>query len=151
MKKLYFVLAMVTATFAFAQQGSKKPLVLIDGMLASAQLVESDKKNVASTNTYNTAAKLPQNLKTFESLAAQGITNVKVKENYYDRITLAELNTQFKLSPANPVYFDGHIITNTDLVILGNVLEHVELGKYDGQEMLTISTTPRATSASALK
>jgi hypothetical protein len=76
---------------------------------------------------------------------------VKVKENYYDKVSLKALNAEFKLAENNPVNFDGNLITNTDLMVLGNVLEHMEVNMVDGKKVLTISTTPKVTSASALK
>lgn len=150
MKKLFYFFAIFASATAFAQQNSGKPVVLVDGMLASSSLVAQDKKNIQTTNTYK-SGNLPQNLKSFESLAANGITAVKVKENYYDRISLKELNQGFKLADNSPVNFDGNIISNTDLIVLGNVLEHMEVTEVNGKKMLSISTTPKSTSASALK
>ncbi len=150
MKKLFYFFAIFASATAFAQQNSGKPVVLVDGMLASSSLVAQDKKNVQTTNTYK-STNLPQNLKSFESLAANGLTAVKVRENYYDKISLKELNEGFKLDGNTPVNFDGNIITNTDLIVLGNVLEHMEVTEVNGKKMITISTTPKATSATALK
>src|SRR5690606_13927360 len=113
-------------------------------------LIAQDKKNVQTTNTYK-STNLPQNLKRFESLAVNAITAVKVKENYYDKISLKELNQGFKLESHTPVNFDGNMLTNTDLIVLGNVLEHMNVTEVNGKNMITMSNTPKAKSASALK
>ncbi|MBF6610251.1 MAG: hypothetical protein ITF99_03795, partial [Chryseobacterium sp.] len=114
MRKILYTFLLVASAMTYAQS-KNQPVVLVDGMLASNSLIASDKKNVQSTKVFKTAANLPQNLKSFEGLASNGIISASVKENYYDRISLEGLNQQFKLNAQNTVYFDGQPIKDTTI------------------------------------
>lgn len=150
MRKILYTFLLVASAMTYAQS-KNQPVVLVDGMLASNSLIAGDKKNIQSTKVFKTAANLPQNLKSFEGLASNGIISASVKENYYDRISLEGLNQQFKLNAENTVYFDGQPIKDTTIQVLGNVLEHMEVREKDGQKFLYIFTTPQVSSENALK
>ncbi len=150
MRKILYTFLLIASGMTYAQS-KNQPIVLVDGMLASNALINSDKKNIRSTQVFKTADSLPQNLKSFEGMVSNGLISASAKENYYDKISLEELNEQFKLNAQNTVYFDGQPIRDTKIQVLGNVLAHMEVRENAGQKNLYISTTPQVSAENALK
>ena len=100
---------------------------------------------------YDTPNALPQNLKSFASIATNGLTSVKVKEMHYDRIALEDLNQEMKLDANNPVYFDGNVINDTKIKVITNGLANMQVELIDGKKYLTLSSTPKPASANVIQ
>lgn len=143
MKKILFTFLLTASTLIFAQSNSQKALYVIDGMIASEHMMSDEKSNVIKKEVYKTAENLPNDLKSFENNAQNGVISVTVKENYYDRLPLAELNRQYKLDKDNPIYFDNYIFTNTDTMIIGNAIGQVEIKEINGRKSVVINSVPK--------
>ena len=141
MKKLLFSLLISASATAFAQHST---LVVADGMLASSTFVKANAKNIKAQKTYAANAALPQTLSNFAEAGKKGLISVTLKENHYDRISLAEMNLQNDLDAQNPVLFDGNLIKNTEIKILGNVMSQTEVQIVDGKKVLSISSQPKS-------
>lgn len=148
MKKLLYFLLIGAFTTAFGQQNSKNPMVLTNGIVASSGFIKTIEKeqNVKSVNVYKSKDNLPENLKSYADFAQNGLINIELKENYYDKIKLASLNGSYDLPAENPIYFDGFVLNDPKMVILGNVLEQIDLKKINGKDVLVISSTPKENS-----
>ncbi len=151
MKKIFYILAFCASFASFAQQSPKQPLVIIDGMLASNTMINNDKKNIQKMDVYKTPANIPQNLKSFEKLATNGLISVTAKEMYYDRMSLEQINEGFQLPAVNPVYFDGNLIENTKLLVIPNALENMSVELINGKKYVSLSTLSKVSSANAIK
>ena len=141
MKKLLFSLLISASFTAFAQSST---IVIADGILASSNFVKANSKNIRSQKTYIANATLPKNLSSFADVSKNGLLSVNLKDNYYDRISLANLNIQNNLDAQTPVLFDGIYIKDTQINILGDVILNSEVKMIDGQKVLSISSVPRS-------
>lgn len=143
MKKFLYTALLFASVTVFGQKTGQSPFVLIDGIISSEKMIKNDvpKSDIQTMNVYKTKAALPQNLKNWVEVSGKGLTELKLKKsaNVYDRISLGELNEQFKLSKNNPVFVDGRKMENTDLLIFGNVLENMEVKTIDGMQVLSIT------------
>ena len=141
MKKIIFTFFLFAVALFSAQTAKKEPFVVVDGVVASNKFIKDQQKNVSSMHVYPTAAQLPASLKAFAALGANGIVEAKMKERNYDKIAFELLNDQFKLPSANPVYFDGFLIEDSKLEVLGNVLMVMEVKTVDGRQILDIRSS----------
>ena len=140
MKKILFTLAIVISGLAVAQQ-SKSPLVILDGSITSESFMKHiDTRKIESVNIYKNS--IPDYLKGFEGARTNGIIDIKMKENPYDKISLAELNTQYKLPANNPVSFDGQLLKDTKMTVIANAITSMKVNQLEGREVLFLDTTP---------
>ena len=142
MKKLLFSILISASATVFAQNSSK--LVVADGMLAGSTFLKTNAKNIKSQKTYIAKAALPNDLKAFSGSSDNGLISIVLKDNYYDKITLSALNVQNELSAESPVLFDGILVKNTDIIILGDVINKTEVKIVDGKKILSISSAPKS-------
>ena len=142
MKKLLFSILISASVTAFAQQSSK--LTVADGMLASSKFVKANSNNIKSQKTYAANAALPNSLKSFSESSKNGLVSIVLKEDRYDKISLAEMNLQNNLDAASPVLFDGILVKNTEIKILGDVINQTEVKIVDGKKILSISSQPKS-------
>ncbi|TXF79166.1 hypothetical protein [Chryseobacterium sp.] len=143
MKRFLYTALLFASVTVFGQKTGQSPFVLIDGIISSEKMIKSDvpKGEIQTMNVYKTKSAIPENLKSWASVSDNGLTELKLKKNasVYDRISLGEVNEQFKLPKNNPVYVDGRKIENTDLKIYGNVLDNMEVKTIDGMQVLSIT------------
>ena len=138
MKKILLSLFVIASLNAFSQ--SSGPLVLADGMIANSDFMKSQKSNIKGMKSYKAGVALPQALTAFSNALPSGITAISMKEDRYDKISLAELNNSYKLDAQNPVMVDGRLFTDTSVKILGDLLKSMELVMVDGKQLLAISS-----------
>ena len=118
MKKILYLFLFAASGMMFGQSAKKQPLVLVDGMIAPASWTKaSADANIISVQQVK--GNLPAELAAYKSFASDGIYNVKVKENYYDKMPLKAFNEEHKLPENNPVIVDGRTYTDTSLIVLG--------------------------------
>ena len=141
MKKILFSLLISASATLFAQQNTT--LVVADGMLASAYFLKTNAKNIKTQKTYAKNIALPQSLSNFSDTAKSSLISVNLKDNYYDKISLADMNLQFNLEPTSPVLYDGFLFKNTEILILGDVLKKADLKMFEGKEILRIYSDPK--------
>lgn len=142
MKKLLFSLLISASFTALAQQSSA--IVIVDGNLASSSFVKNNAKNIQSKKTYAANAALPKSLSTFSEVSKKGLVAVNFKERTYDNISLADLNLQNNLDAKNPVLYDGVLVKNTEINILGDVIMKAEVKTIDGSKTLVLSSNPKS-------
>lgn len=140
MKKILFTLFLAVSGLALSQTTANQKLVFVDGALASQNFINKNKKNVQSTTIITNNNQLPSTLKSFTVNAQSPIINVQVKDNFYDKITLASLNEQNELAADNPVLFDGRLLTNTKLKVIHNAISQTSVILHEGKKVLSIST-----------
>lgn len=138
MKKLLLSLSLIISAAAFAQQSTS--LVLVDGKIANAEFMTANKSNIKTVKNYKAGVALPSALSSFSDALPSGIVAVSLKEQNYDFISLAELNEQNKLASNSPVMVDGRVFKNTDVKIIGYVLNSIETVIVDGNKVLSISS-----------
>jgi hypothetical protein len=141
MKKIIFTLFLGLSGLAMSQTTTVKKLALIDGMLASQDFVNKNKQNIKSVTSITNAQYLPKGMESIAVSLQSPITNTQVKENYYDKISLATLNVENGLAAENPILFDGHLITNTQIKAIFNAVKHTEIITQEGRKILSISTS----------
>lgn len=138
MKKIIFTLFLAISGLAMSQNSTK--LALVNGALASNSLKEIDKNNIKAITLIKNQNKLPQNLKSIEVNDQNPVFIIEVKENYYDKISLAELNRQNDLPSDNPINYNGRTISNTQLDMIANVLKDQKVNTVEGKKVLFITT-----------
>ena len=141
MKKIIFTLFVAISGLAMSQTTTVKKLALIDGMLASQDFVNKNKQNIKSVTLISDTKKLPKALESITVSLQSPITNTQVKENYYDKISLATLNVENGLAAENPILFDGHLIKDTQIKAIFNAVKHTEIITQEGRKTLSISTS----------
>ncbi len=145
MKKILYIFVIAASGMMFGQASKKQPLVLVDGMIAPASWTKtSSNSNIASVQ--NVKGNIPADMAAFKTFASEGIYNVKVKENYYDKMILQSLNEEYKLAANNPVIVDGRTFTDTSLIILGEALLYSRLIDKNGKKHVAIDTVSSAES-----
>ena len=141
MKKIIFTLFVAISGLAMSQTTTVKKLALIDGMLASQDFVNKNNQNIKSVTLISDTKKLPKALESITVSLQSPITNTQVKENYYDKISLATLNVENGLAAENPILFDGHLIKDTQIKAIFNAVKHTEIITQEGRKTLSISTS----------
>ncbi len=145
MKKILYIFLIAASGMMFGQTSKKQPLVLVDGMIAPATWTKSNvDANIVSVQ--NLKGNVPSELAAYKSFASEGIYNVKVKENYYDKMTLQSMNEQFNLAANNPVIVDGRTFNDTSLIILGEAMLYSRIIERDGKKHVAIDTVSSAES-----
>ena len=138
MKKIILTLFLAISGLALSQNTiNSKKLALIDGMIASQSFVNKNKQNIKSTTIIATEKQLPANLKGFNL----PLTSVVVKENYYDKIKVSEINKQFDLPENNPIYFDGNLIQDANIKVISNAIGEMTATTIEGKKVVNIIST----------
>ena len=137
MKKIIIASFLAVSGLVFGQSTmNAKKLTLIDGMIASQSLINKNKQNIKSTTIIATEKQLPAKLKGF----SLPLINVIVKENYYDKIKISDINKQFDLPANNPIYFDGNFIQDSDIIIISNAIGEMSATSIDGKKVVNITS-----------
>ncbi|MFC6267874.1 hypothetical protein [Frigoriflavimonas asaccharolytica] len=142
MKKVLFSL-FIAASFTLSAQKATA-VVTANGILASSTFMKANAKNVKSQKTFVDNAKLPQELSNISDFSKKSVITIVLKDDYYDKISLADMNLQNNLDANNPVMYDGMKITNTSVIIYGDVMQDIQVKTIDGKKVLNISSTPKS-------
>lgn len=140
-KALYIVLIFVSGWLA-AQKNSNAKFAVSNDAVGTVKLFDQYKDQIEKVNVFKTKASLPSNLKKFDFIADNGLTEVKLKKNagYPDYISLEMLNGQYNL-PANTVVFiDGYKFDNPETKIYAEIITDGKVVESEGQKTLHLST-----------
>lgn len=145
MKKILYSFLLLSSATLFAQQ--KNPAVkfaVADNVIGTVELFNSYKDRLQVSKVYNTASNLPSALKKYSSVFTKGVTEYKFKNggNAFDRMSLAEINAQYKLPEDNPVFIEGYEFTDPkNTQIYPQINKKTEIKDYNGKKTLFIYTT----------
>lgn len=137
MKKL-LLLASISASAILFSQSKSEPLVLVDGKIASKNLVSKTSRFVKKVETYTKA--LPASLAAFSSYMPATVISATYSQPAYDRIPLSTLNISQDIPENTPVKVDGRLFTDTSIEILGEAILRGEVINENGQRMFSIIT-----------
>lgn len=144
MKKVLYSLFIFASATLFAQKNTKIKFAVLEGMVGTTTLLESQKQYIQSTQAYK-AANLPQKLKKFSFIAEQGLTEVKYKNNVGtpDNISIAQLNEQSNLPKDTPAIIEGYEFKDTNMRIYAEIIQQLEIKDYNGVKSIFITTTAK--------
>ncbi|WP_415326613.1 hypothetical protein [Chryseobacterium sp. MMS23-Vi53] len=142
MKKLLYSFLLLSSATLFAQKNPATKFAIANDIVGTVDMFNANKNAVQSMNVFKSAANLPLNLKKYSDLAENGLIEVKFKKgsDNFDRISLAELNDQYKIAKQTPVYIDGYEFSNTQTLVFGDILTRMEAKDYNGKKTLFITT-----------
>ncbi|MBV8325352.1 hypothetical protein [Chryseobacterium sp.] len=141
MKKILYSFLLLSSVTLLAQKNTSVKFVIANDIVGTADMFSARKNFIQSSKVY-TAANLPQNLKKYSAISANGITEYKIKPAYsgLDRISLASLNEQNNLPKDTPVFIEGYEFTDTNTLVYGDILAASEVKDQNGRKTLFIST-----------
>lgn len=140
MKKLLYSFLIFASASLFAQKNPATRFAVADNIVGTVEMFNGKKDIIQSTNMYK-SANLPQSLKKFSYIAANGIVEFKIKKNQVlDRISLAQLNEQQGVAKNTPVFIDGYEFTDTETNVYADILNHIEVKDHNGKKAIFIST-----------
>ncbi|MDR6157961.1 hypothetical protein QF023_001477 [Chryseobacterium sp. SLBN-27] len=143
MKKLLYSFLLLSSATLFAQKNASTKFAVADDIVGTVDMFTANHKNtIQSTQTYKSAAQLPQNLKKYSFIAENGLVEYKLKNDQgaIDRISLSELNVQYGLAKETPVFIDGYEFKNTDTKVFGDILNNMEVIDNQGTKAVSITT-----------
>ncbi|ASE60450.1 hypothetical protein EGY07_13415 [Chryseobacterium indologenes] len=136
MKKLLYSFLILSSATLFAQQ----KFAVADNAIGTVNLFNSKKSVLQVSKTY-TAANLPADLKKYSSIFTKGVTEYKFKngENVMDRMSLAEINTQYGVAKDTPVFMGEHEFSDTSTMVYPQIIDNGEVKDYNGKKTLFIT------------
>ncbi|MDH6253224.1 hypothetical protein M2347_002951 [Chryseobacterium sp. H1D6B] len=142
MKKILYSFLLFASATLFAQKNTAVKFAVANDIVGTVDMFSTRQNTVQSMNVYKTAGNLPQNLKKFNYLADNGLTEFKIKKGYegLDRVTLAQVNEQYGLAKNTPVFIEGYEFTNPDTKVYSDILAKIEVKDYNGKKSLFIET-----------
>jgi hypothetical protein len=146
MKKLFYSFLLLSSATLFAQKNTNAKFVVANDIVGTVDMFTANHKNsIQSKHTYKSAAELPQNLKKFNYIADNGLVEYKLKSGMgtIDRLALSEINVQFGLPEATPVFIDGYEFTNTGTLVYGDILSNMQVIDRNGKKAVSITTTKK--------
>ncbi|WP_295220671.1 hypothetical protein [uncultured Chryseobacterium sp.] len=143
MKKLLYSFLLLSSATLFAQKNTSTRFAVANDIVGTVDMFSNNLKGyVQSSRTFRSSAKLPQNLKKFVNIADNGLVEYKLKSGLgtLDRLSLADLNTQYNLAKNTPVLIDGYEFANTDTLVYGDILRNVKVVDNNGSKTVSVST-----------
>jgi len=144
MKKLLYSFLLLSSVTLFAQKNASTKFAIADDIVGTVDMFTANHKNaIQSTQTYKSAAQLPQNLKKYSFIAENGLVEYKFKtgeEDTIDRIALSEINTQYGLAEDTPVLIDGYEFKNSNIKVYGDILNNMKVVDNNGVKTVSITT-----------
>lgn len=143
MKKLLYSFFIISSALVSAQKTAGTKLVVADGVIGTVEMFTVNHKNAVQNSRTYTPANLPGNLKKFSAIAGSGLTEYQLKNGSgtIDRLALYQLNEQFRLPKDTPVLINGTEVTDTSLLIYGDLLSSIKLADYKGKKSVFVDTT----------
>ncbi|MBQ0152649.1 MAG: hypothetical protein KBS61_07125 [Chryseobacterium sp.] len=138
---LYSLLIFASANF-FAQKNPNVKFVICNDAVGTVPVFNANKAFVQSSTVFKSKTALPSNLKKFDFLADNGLTESKFKKDYgtLDIMNLSTLNEQYGLPKDTPVYIEGYEFSNTETTIFAEILAKIEVKQMDGKKVLFVTT-----------
>lgn len=143
MKKLLYSFLLLSSATLFAQKNTSIRFAVANDIVGTVDMFSNNLKGyVQSSRTFRFSAELPQNLKKFVNIADNGLVEYKLKSGLgtLDRLSLADLNTQYNLAKHTPVLIDGYEFANTDTLVYGDILRNVKVVDNNGSKTVSVST-----------
>lgn len=142
MKKILYSLLIFASATMFAQKNPNVKFVICNDAVGTAPVFNANKAYVQSSTVFKNKAALPSNLKKFDFLADNGLTESRFKKDYgtLDIISLATMNEQYDLPKETPVFIEGYEFSNTSTNIYADIISNVEVKVIDGKKVLAINT-----------
>ncbi len=143
MKKLLYSFLLLSSATLFAQKNASTKFAVADDIVGTVDMFTANhKSSIQSARIYKSAAELPQNLKKYSFIADNGLVEYKLKGNQrgIDRISLAEINTQYGLAKDTPVIIDGYEFKNSDVKVFGDILNNMHVIDNNGAKAVSITT-----------
>ncbi len=143
MKKLLYSFLLLSSATLFAQKNTSTRFAVANDIVGTVDMFSNNLKGyVQSSRTFRFSAELPQNLKKFVNIADNGLVEYKLKSGLgtLDRLSLADLNTQYNLAKNTPVLIDGYEFANTDTLVYGDILRNVKVVDNNGSKTVSVST-----------
>ncbi|WP_294234000.1 hypothetical protein [Chryseobacterium endophyticum] len=143
MKKLLYSFLLLSSATLFAQKNTSTRFAVANDIVGTVDMFSNNLKGyVQSSRTFRSSAELPQNLKKFVNIADNGLVEYKLKSGLgtLDRLSLADLNTQYNLAKNTPVLIDGYEFANTDTLVYGDILRNVKVVDNNGSKTVSVST-----------
>ena len=142
MKKILYSLLICASATAFAQKNPNVRFAVSNNAVGTVSMFDANKKYVQSVNVFKTKANIPQNLKKYDFLADNGLTEVKFKKDsdVFDKLLLSNYNIQHNLPENNPVYIDGYEFKDSSMMIFADIIGSTKVDMVNGQKVLTITT-----------
>lgn len=143
MKKILYSFLIVSSAALSAQKNPSVKFAVANDIVGTVGMFNARKAIVQSSNTYKSAAGLPQGLKKYGFIAEKGLTEFKIKSGYegLDRISLAQLNEQYGLPENTPVIIEGYEFPDTDMKIYGDMMGNVEVKDYNGKKTVFMTSS----------
>lgn len=145
MKKILYSLLIFGSATLFAQKNNNVKFAVSNGNVGTVALFDSKKEHVQKVNVYKTKASLPQNLKKYDFIADNGLSEVTFKSSFgtLDFMSLANFNAQNGLPKDNPVFIEGYEFKNTDINIFADIIADMKVETVDGRKSLVITTNKK--------
>ncbi|KMQ63145.1 hypothetical protein ACM46_14500 [Chryseobacterium angstadtii] len=141
MKKILYSFLILSSAALSAQKSSSVKFAVANDVVGTVGMFNARKAIVQSSSVYKSPAGLPQGLKKYSFLADRGLTEVKIKNGLdgLDRISLAQLNSQYGIPESNPVLIEGYEFTDTSLKIYGDIIGATEVKDYNGKKTVFLT------------
>ena len=168
MKKVIFLAFVLYGTFGFAQIKDKpsaydqqatqvrlnkslekaKPAVFVDGILCLKGINDLEyfsPDDIESITVIKSAENLPDRLKAFKDVVANGVLDIKMKKQYQlnEVIALADINKNNGVFQDTSVYVDGMEVKDSAIKVFKHELKDISIIDVNGNNHVAIYTTPK--------
>lgn len=143
MKKILYSFLILSSVALSAQKNPSVKFAVANDIVGTVGMFNAKKTIVQSSNVYKSSASLPQGLKKYSFIADNGLTEVKIKNGFegLDRVSLAELNSQYGVPENTPVFIEGYEFADSSTKIYGDMMGNVEVKDYNGKKTVFLSTS----------
>lgn len=143
MKKILYSFLILSSAALSAQKNPSVKFAVANDVVGTVGMFNARKSIVQSSNVYKSAAGLPQGLKKYSFIAERGLTEFKIKNGFegLDRVSLAELNSQYGVPENTPVVIEGYEFADSSTKIYGDMMGNVEVKDYNGKKTVFLSTS----------
>jgi hypothetical protein len=143
MKKILYSFLILSSVALSAQKNPSVKFAVANDIVGTVGMFNAKKAIVQSSNVYKSPAGLPQGLKKYSFIADKGLTEFKIKNGFedLDRVSLAELNSQYGVPENTPVVIEGYEFADSSTKIYGDMMGNVEVKDYNGKKTVFLSTS----------
>jgi len=143
MKKILYSFLILSSVALSAQKNPSVKFAVANDIVGTVGMFNAKKNIVQSSNVYKSSASLPQGLKKYSFIADNGLTEVKIKNGFegLDRVSLAELNSQYGVPENTPVFIEGYEFIDSSTKIYGDMMGNVDVKDYNGKKTVFLSTS----------
>ncbi|KFF01918.1 hypothetical protein [Chryseobacterium luteum] len=143
MKKILYSFLILSSAVLSAQKNPSVKFAVANDIVGTMGMFNARKAVVQSSNVYKGPSALPQDLKKYSFIAEKGLTEFKIKNGYegLDRVSLAQLNSQYGLPENTPVFIEGYEFSDSSMKIYGDIMGNVEVKDHNGRKTIFLSTS----------